>query len=491
MAGEFTAASIPPLAGAYFDFEAAEQEPNVVNTTGIAAIPFTHNWGPANQVVELNSFGDFVNIFGQGGSPYTPGYKAVRQAFDGEGLPARGGANQVLAYRMVGSGGAAGSTILTNTTPATAITLTSKYQGSWASNIAVTVEPTPSDTTNKTDINIWVQGLLAETYTFPKTSLITAVDAINAESQWVTAALGTDGVVLTTVGSPRALSGGNDGATLVSGDWTTMMAAYGSRQFAVFAPFDLTDSSILASLVAWGGQAAGGLNAIGKRCEFVVGGALGENAATATTRANSIDDPNFVTIGVGSYSDSLLGALSTSQLAPRLAGIIAARGGGQGLTFARLARVSITSGPVYADILTGITQGFMTLGQDSNPTAPVRFEKGVTTWTSAGDSSRPIDVFGNPKFMLTMQAIERDLTEWAEANVIGIMPVNDATVQHVIQYVKGYLTNLQNNNLIQPGWSVARATTPVPSPTDDFIALQYQIQFGRDVEKVLNTVVVG
>jgi hypothetical protein len=489
--GEFTTGSIPVLAGAYFDFQVQSQEPVIVNPNGVAAIPFVHNWGPANQIVTLNSFADFINAYGQGGLPYTPGYIAIREAFDGEGLAGRGGASQILAYRMVGSGGAAGSKILTNTTPATAITLTAKYQGSWSSNVSVSVIPTPSAPTTETDINIWVQGVLVETYTFPKTTLSVAVAAINSGSQWVSATLALDGVALTTVSSPTALTGGNDGSTLISSDWTNMMTAYGSRRFSVFAPFDLTDSAILASVVAWGGQGAGGLNAVGKRCEVVVGGALNETASTAATRAESIDDPNFITIGVGSYSDSLLGTLSTSQLAPRLAGIIAQRGGGQGLTFARLARVSIINGPVYSDTLSGITNGFMTLGVDSNPDAPVRFEKGVTTWSTTTDDLHPVSVFGNPKFVLTMQQIERAVTEWAESNVIGQMPVNDASVKFVINFLAKYLKGLQDTYRIQPGFTVQRATSPSPTPSDDFIALTYQILFGRDVEKVLSTVIVG
>jgi len=276
------------------------------------------------------------------------------------------------------------------------------------------------------------------------------------------------------------------------------MAAYQNQTFAVFAPWDLagatytgptTAASALASLVAWGGQGVGGLNAIGHRCEFVTGGAANEVSSAAITRATGIMDPNFITIGVGQYSDSDLGSLSTSQLAPRLAGIIAARGSGQGLTFARLARLSITQPAQYTDILLGIQQGYMTIGQDSNQLSPVRFERGVTTW-SVGTTPQPVNVFGQPKFMLTMQQIERDLTLWAQSNVIGIMPVDDATVKFIINYLNNYLKTLNNNNEIQTGYTVTRALTPVPQPTDDFIALTFSLTFLRDTEKVLNTVLV-
>lgn len=499
MSGEFTSTSLPLLAGAYFDFATTPQPAVTVNPNGIVGLPFTHNWGPANQIVSMTSMGDFLNFYGQGtsGAPYTPGFIAVQQAFDGEGLPGRGGASEVLGYRIVGSGGAVGTLVLQNTTPATGITLSSKYKGSWASNISVTVGPAPVG--SNTEIQVYVQGLLAETWVFPNTSLITGVNAINAGSVWITAVLGTDGVALMTVASPTPLAGGNDGATVAGADITAMEAAFGTAVFSVFAPWDLsgatysggaTAASMLASIAAWGGQGAGGLNQIGHRAEFVTGGALGENATTATTRATTLQDPNFITIGVGSYDDSLLGVLSTSQLAPRLAGIIAARGSSKGLTFARLARLSITAGAAYADIVTGIESGFMTIGQDSNPLAPVRFEKGVTTWTSTSNASMPVSVFGNPKFMLTMQQIERDITTWAQSNVIGIFPVDAATISYVIGYVSTYLGVLASSNIIQPGWTVSQAISPAPSPTDQFIALTYGITFDRDVEQILNTVVV-
>jgi hypothetical protein len=491
MAGEFTASALPTLPGGYFDFLSEDQDPIIVNPDGIVALPFVHNWGPANQVVTLNALGDFTNIYGNGGTnPYTAGYKAVRQAFDGEAVGNSSGAAQVLAYRMVGSAGAAATLALLNATPATGLTLTAVYKGSWANtNISVTVIPTPSNPTITTDINIYVQGNLAETWTFAKASMAAAAALINANSSWVTATVGVDGSALATVSSPTSVSGGNDGATLLGTDWTTMMAAFNNIQFGVFAPYDLTDPTILASLVAWGGQLAGGLNNIGHRCMFVTGGALNETGSTAATRAESINDPNFVTIGVGSYSDSLLGALSTSQLAPRLAGIIAARGGDESLTFARLARLSITSGPSYTDIINGLNHGFMAISQDSNPTAPVRFEKGVTTWSTSTNQQMPVNVFGNPKFVVTMQEIDRNITQWYEANVIGKMPVTDATVQLLIAYVMQYLKGVPNQ--VQPTYTVQRASVPAPTPQDDFIALTYQITFTRSTEQVLNTVIVG
>lgn len=506
MPAQFSMDALPVFPGAYFNFEAQAPQPVLVNSLGVVAVPFVHSWGPANQVVVLNSFGDFLQFYGQGGTTpptYTEGYQAILQAFEGENLPGRSGAGQVLAYRIVGSGGAkAGITLQNNAgTPANAVTLNAIYPGTYGDQIGIVVQATPINPTVTTDVLVYVNGYLVETWTFAKSSISSLVSAINSTStgsNWISATLVLDGTPLeVTAGSPptpQALTGGNDGSTTTGGDWTNMMAAYGTWRFAVFAAYDLSPDTlsssaltVLDALLAWGQ----GLNQNGKRCMFVTGGALGESASLASSRAENLDDPNFLTIGVGTYHDSVLGNLSTSELAPRLAGIIAARNDVQGLTFARLAGVSIVAGPSDADILTGITTGFMALGQDSNADAPVRFEKGVTTWTTSTNPAQPLKVYSNPKFVITMQSLENDITEWCEANVIGQLPVTAATVTYVLGKVQSMMKDRQANSIILPGWTVSQQQNPPPSPTDDFIAMVYQLQFTRDVEQVLNTVTVG
>src|SRR5687767_9918588 len=142
MAGIFSKSSRPKRPGSYFNFVAAEQQPVLENTQGTVAIPFVHDWGPAEQVVECASFPEFLAKFGGAsvfGSPYSRGYKAVRQAFQGEGLPGRGGASRVLAYRMTGSSGAAATRNLSNGT-VTALPLVARYPGSFGNRLRVTVQ---------------------------------------------------------------------------------------------------------------------------------------------------------------------------------------------------------------------------------------------------------------------------------------------------------------------------------------------------------------
>lgn len=493
MSGQFSPTVRPLRPGAYFDFQAATPQPVFVNTLGIVALPFTHSWGPANTIVPLYQFSDFLTVYSQGGTTppaFTAGYTAMRQCFQGEGLPGRGGAGEVLGYRMVGSGGVASFTALQNTTPAAAITLTAVYQGTFGNNISVSVVVNARNPTTQLDLNVYVQGFMTETFSFNKTD-VTALGALindpNHGSKWVVASAITSGVLLATVTTPVSLTGGNDGATLVSGDWTAALAAFGVARFGTFAPFDLVSAPITASVVAW--QAV--LNTAGKRFMTVIGGAANDTATSAIARSALINDPNVINIGVGTFTDSVLGALDTSQLVPRLAGIIASRTEKQGLSFARLAGVSIVAGASDADILASLQGGgFMTLSRDSNADAPVRFEKGLTTFTTP-DAARPVWAYSNPKFVLTMQNLENELTQWAEANVIGRLPVDDKSIAEVLGQLAARLKARENNEIIQAGWTVIQNPVPTPTPQDDFIAVLYGISFIRDMEQILSTVVVS
>lgn len=503
MSGQFSPTSRPARPGAYFNFEAQTPPPALVNTVGIVALAFTHNWGPANQLIECNSFSDFLKYFGDGGASanppvFTDGYKALLQAFQGEGLPGRGGAGQVKAYRMVGTSGAASAVTLQNTAPAAAITLTARYPGTYGNNITVSVVPNARNPATQMDLNVYVQGFLTETWTFANadiTGLAAQINNPTTGSKWVVASGVTSGTALAAVATPVPLTAGDDGATLTGTDYTNMMSVVGTARFGSFAVADIagtatwtdsTGSSVLTSILQW--QAVQNQN--GKRFFTIIGGSAADTATSAEARSALANDFNVINIGIGSFTDAVLGALDTSQLAPRLAGIIAARTERQGLSFARLAGLSMVTGANDADILASLSAGFMTISRDSNALSPLRFEKGLTTFTSQNDAAHPLWAYTNPKFVLTMQALENDLTEWAESNVVGQLPVDDNSVQFVLGNLKAALKQREADQVVQPGWTAVRNPQPAPTPQDEFISVLYGISFIRDMEQVLNTVVV-
>jgi hypothetical protein len=501
MAGTFSKSALPKRPGAYFNFQVVQAEPLLVNTVGAIALGITHSWGPENTVVQLNSFADFLALFGQGGTTppaYTGGYKAVRDAFKGEGLPGYGGAGTVYAYRIVDSTGAKATKALSNGTT-NALTLTALYKGTFGNQLSFTVTANPDNPSTNADLTIYVQGTIAEVFTYAKTDITDLAAQINGttpynadtKSDWVTAGSVTSGTALTVVSSPSAATSGNDGTgSIAAGDYSAARTAFEPYRFSVLAFENLTDSSILAAVKTW----AVNLNAKGKRFLTVVGGGVAgaaETMSTAVTRSGTLNDPNFVNLGGGRFTDSDYGLVTTAQLAPRLAGIIAARGERSEITFARLTDLSIETGNAEADILAAIDGGVVAIARDSHPVAPLRFELGVTTYTTKSNTAIPYGIYSNIKFIRVMQSLEVELTEWAEQNVIGKMQVNQATRDFIRGQMEARMAARERDGVILPGWSVSTDTTPPPQPTDNFVALLYAVTLGRGLQKILNTVVVG
>jgi len=495
--GAYSEANRPRRPGSYFNF-VARPEVRVAPAIGsVVAVPIIHTWGPENSVVQVGSLGEFDAIYG---NYLSAGRNAVQMAFRGEDLDGVLGAGAVMVYRMVASGGAKATRILTNTTPATAITLSGRYKGTKGNDLKVTVQDYAADAA-KTELILYDGSVEVERYVYADTDINDLGAQINGTgvyagtgSDWVTAVVAISGTALTIVTSV-SLTGGNDGSTLVSGDWTTMSTALEVQRFSLFAPYDLTDSSIVASLKLW----AVNMNKNGKHFISVFGGALNEDVATAITRSaalNSIPSGEsqsfgdlFVNLGVGSVEDSLMldasslpTVLSTSQLAPRLAGILAARGEAMSITMARMRGLKMLAGPTEGDILKGYDGGVVVLARDSDIDAPVHVEKGLTTYISRTNPDKPYKLFSNPKYIRTMHGYETELNDYWARNGIGKLPVNDKTREAVVGRAQQALRAREAAGVIQPGWTVVIASNP--SDDDEFVETVTGWAFGRSLEQI-------
>jgi hypothetical protein len=498
MAGRFNPSSRPRRAGAYFNFVGIPKVVVQPAFGSIVAVPFTHDWGPVDTVVPVDSMAQFDAIYGE---TYSPGRLAVLQAFRGEDLDGVLGAGRVLAYRMAGTSAAKASRVLQNTTPATALTLTARYEGTKGNNFRVTVQDYAGDAT-KDELILFDGSTEIERYQYPNTDIADLAAQINGttpytiatRSDWVTAVANVTGVALTPVSSV-AFTGGDSGSTLLAADWTDLMAKLEVERFSILAPFDLTDSTILASLKTW----AVGQNDKGKRFIVVVGGALNELAAAAIARAATLASEHFITLGIGSVRDDLtLDAtdtpvvLSTSQLAPRVAGILAQRGNTQSLTFARLRGLVILQGPTEQNILDAYDAGIVTLARDSDVDAPVRIEAGLTTYTVKTDTNKPYAIFSQPKFVRTMGDMEVALTERSQRYHIGRLPVNNKTREAIVGDAIRLLRAYEEAGAVQPapdGWSVS--LPPGQSDDNSYVDVEIGMKFGRSLEQVFYTVRVG
>lgn len=492
MAGIFSKSNLPKRPGAYVNFTGERAEPTLVNPAGVVAIPTTHSWGPSEPTI-VTSWADFLAQFTSGGTDsFTDAYIAVKQAFTGEDYQGHGGAEQVIVKRMVPSDADEATIELDNTSAATAVTLTAKYAGEYGNRLKVSVFQNAADST-KNDLVIYdnVNTVELERYTHTKASIADLVASINLSSDWVTAEVNAGTTALAAV-TLSAFSGGSNG-TLTGTDYTAALSALEPYRFSLLVPANLTDATIRASIVAW----AANLNKKGKRFLTLFGGGSSDTISTAVTRAQAIntageDDPNFLTLGVGTYSDSEFGTLTTAQLAPRVAGILADRGERQNITFARLTGLDNAAGaPTESQILTAIANGIVVIARDSNTVSPLRIEKGVTTFVDQDNEDRPYSIYSSPKYLRTMHLLEMEITEWAEGNVIGRLAITRDTRDYVLTQMQGRLQTREDAGIVQPGWSVEIDSSPAPTATDEFVALSYSLTFGRSLEQILNTIVVG
>lgn len=490
MGGIFSKSNRPTLPGAYFNFE-QQQAAAVPSNPGTAvAIPFTHDWGPFETVTRVSSFAEFQSVFGA--SDDTEGYRAVRQAFQGEGFDGRGGAGEVVCYRFGGSSAAKAAITLNNSSAAAAITLTARYEGTRGNDLRVTTQDLAADST-KNELIILDGTTIVERYEYADTDITNLAAQINESSDWVTAGSVTSGTALATV-SGSALTGGNDGTTLLAADWTAALDALSVHRFAVFCAYGLTDSTIRTTVATW----IDDQNDLGKRFFGVFGGAAGETLATARTRSAALANSNIVNVGIGTVTDATLGSgqtsqtLSTAEFAARVAGALAARGEYQSLTHARFAGVELTVGATLSELESAFDAGIVALARDSHATAPVHIKTGLTTWTrSVATADKPYLIYRQPKYVRTIHGIEADLTQWAEENIIGVRVINDTTREAVVGEVKARLAEREALGAIQAGWTVGIDQSPPPSDDDEFVAIVISASFARALEQVYFTVSVG
>lgn len=499
MPGTFNESNRPRRPGAYFNFVSAERETVIPSAAGVVAIPFTHEWGPFKEVVRLNSLSDFTAIFGDDVSK--SGYRMVRQAFQGEGLPGRGGAGAVLAYRYGGSAAARAAVVVQNVTPVNAIKVWGRYQGTRGNGLKYVVRA--SSRVGWSELLILEGTVEVERWTYPTISVLSLAKKVNAGSNWVTISgpVETDptsetgiitGVGLTTTAAGGvALAGGNDGTAFTGGDVSAALDQVARERFGLFTiEIDPTvtysgsaGTAIHTTIATWTKE----LNAAGKRFMTVLGGAKGEDAATANTRSQGFGDPNIVNLGVGLVRDPVLGDLGTYQLAARVAGIIAQRGERRSITFARFSGLEIIESIAEGDIEEAFDAGTLILSRDNHPVAPVRIEKASTTYQEDVADERDPLVFGQPKYVRTMHGLEMEITEYVEMNVIGLLPITDSTKEALVAEITARaLTPRIDMGVIQPG---ARISTRPNTPLDaEYIDLDYEVRLAPSVEQVFNTV---
>lgn len=464
----------------------------------IVAVPLTHDWGPLGSDAPgtdkrqggpqlVTSFAEWESLFGTGN---TAGRTAVAGAFAGQGLDGTGGAGGVLVYRM-GTGASRASVTLDNTAAAAAITINARYKGTRGNGLSVVVEDDPADNT-RDRARILFNGVEQHRVSYPAADINALGAAINAlSSPYATAVVNASGTALAATAG-TSLTGGTDGSAPNLADHDAALSSVEFKPFSILAPANLTDPTIRAAYVAWVDEQENANRPV----LLVIGGAAAE----------------------GTFHDDLLDAdLSTAQLAPRFAGILAARGESKALTYAEIAGLTIaTTGTGLTDaavrsaainnphvvnigvaaaadeLRPAIDAGVTVLMQASMPNAELRVAQGVTTFTSKNVPGRPYDVFSEPRFIRIMDIFERGMKAWGDDIVIGDLPVNDDTRATVYGEAKRRVESLLSRGLILPGDSARDIPEPfvnVDPPNDPSLADAVPFTFGWQFARTANYVI--
>lgn len=475
----------PDLPGTKITFVGDEITTVAPSFAEVVAVPIVHDWGPLGSESEgtrlVTSFAQFEATYGTGD---TPGRTAVLGAFQGMGLNGARGAGGVLVHRMATGAAAKATRALSNTTPAVAITLTALHNGDRGEEISVTVTDDPV-TAGSDRLQVWFRGAVVESYTYAQTDIAALVTLINARpSRYVTAALGITGVALAAQAAPLALQNGNNGDVVTATEWLAALDALEFQDFGIFAPYNLTDSSIQASVLSW----LRSQETEQRPIRAVFGGAAGEVLATAVTRSTALADPHVINIGIGTWHDDLVDAdLSTAQLAPRVAGVLAARGQGSALTRAPLAGLTPvgSTGPSIAELVAARDGGVTAFRRVSDPDTEVAISQGVTTFTSRVTAARPYDIFSEPRMVGIMDNYVRRMREWGDKNLVGITNVTDDSRASVRQQGRALSDELEGDGLIEPGSAFISVVDPEDPGLADAIPYDFGWQFTRTTNYLL------
>lgn len=445
------------------------------------AVPIVADWGPlgsertAEQKVPLQRFEEYEALYG---SSDTPGRRAVYQAFKGMGVNGQGGAGAVIPYRMAVAGAAAAFRIFNNTGAAPAITLTAKYKGTLGNSITVAIGPDSRDATRDI-VRLLLNGAEVERYVYTKTNITDLAAQINLRSKYVVASAVTSGTAL-AVTAGQVLQTGNSGDVLDNAAWLAAFEALEFEQFTLIAPYNLTDATTRAAFVEWVRQ----MSAANRPVMGVIGGLAAETLADALTRSAAINDPDLVNVGVGTYRDSALARdLSTAELAPRIAGILAARGLKSALTFADVADLTVVGATgVQSDELVAAKNGGVTvLARSETGESDLHVNWGVTTFTDKASASRPYEYFSEPRLVRMNHIFIRNIRQYGNSKIVGDLPVGDDARDALRVEGTRLINEMLRDGLLEPGTPGTQIEPPyfrTPVPNDPALRDAVLFEFG-------------
>jgi hypothetical protein len=414
------------------------------------ALPIIHDWGPLGSDEGAELLQGFADFDAQYGNSDTAGRRAVLAAFVGPGIPGEPGAGGVMVYRMATSDAEASTKKAKNTagSPEDALELTAVYTGERGNRISYAIEVDPLDSA-KHRFRILFDGFTQERYTYTKTDVAALAAAINAQSTLVVAKSLKSGTALATTAG-TSLAGGDNGDEVTATEWDEALAALEFKDFSIFAPYDLTDAEVVATAFSWVLTQAEDQRPV----QAVFGGGAEEDLAAAISAADDIRDEHVIRLAGGLFHDDFLDAdVTTSQLAPRAAGILAGRGEDSSLTFAGLAGLKqVGSVSIGVDELQAAWEAGLTVfRRASRADAELIVAKGVTTFIDKTIKAKPYELFSDPRVVRVFDLFRRRMKQWGDEKLVGQTRVTESARVAARQKGQKEIDEMLGDGVILPG----------------------------------------
>lgn len=340
---------------------------------GICAIPVKASWGPLGEVVTNTSKTMLKKNYGDGEYSSTFTVPAAKELFNG-------GAVIVYTYRL-GTGGKAASAEVT-----TGLTITAKYPGT--ADISVAIQTKLADPSKK-EVLVYFGTTLVESIDFKADAANEGqnlVDAVNEDSNYITAAVTPEGTLPTTVPAVAVasgkLSGGQD-PTVQNDDY--------SKAFDALEPFyfntmcldvdddeDMTLSLLLHEYIKNAYE-------LGKLCIGVVGETSAVDFEDRLEHAAGFNDNKIVYLGNGYMAGRVKkeGVLAIA----RTAGAIAATPSNQGIThLANAEATDLCETITYAQYEQAIDAGMLLFSR--SPDGEIWYDSGINTLVNPDEETQ-------------------------------------------------------------------------------------------------------
>ena len=425
MAGGIWTSQNKVLPGAYINVKSSGDSPVSIGTKGIVAICEPLSWGATNEIQEYLPGDDPTPIIGYDITSENALF--LREMLKGSDVTAP--PIKILIYRPEGTSGVKATATIG------ALTVTAKYIGKRGNDITIIVSA-DADVSGNYIVETVVDGRVLDTQNIADLGSLVS-------NAWVDFS-GTGTTITTTTGT--ALTTGAD-PTVASADYAAFLTALEPYTFDIVC-YDGSDSTVRTAVASFVQRVS---NAIGKKCQAVMSGAVAANSEWVINVANGVK-----------LSDGTV--LTAAQSTWWVAGSEAGAQYNQSLTYGQYpGAVEANPKMTNAQLETAVSGGNIAFIDDFGTVKVCTDINTLTTYTPTKGKE-----FRKNRLMRVVNQICNDFYEHFSTYFIGKVDNNDSGRNLMKAWCVGYLKEMEANNGIQ-----------------NFTSDDVEVRMGEEIDAVL------